>query len=199
MGALQFVNDPILAPGERAPFAERSHAGEVMGWDPKVGSTETLVEFLGGGHVVVNGKVYWESGNGTLTPVDGQDRAGVFVRWLSSMPGYYSAEWARSAGCIVRADGGADLEAVQAAATIQAQGIADLQAELVEAMREIADRDARIAELEADLAHYLAPKYEQIAADVAAGKTVPLAEVLSPDADTAAAPTPKPARSKQAK
>lgn len=226
MGALQFVNDPILAPGERAPFALRAHAGEAMGWDPKVCSVEELVAFLGDGHVLVNGKAYWESSNGTLTPVRGQDRPGVFVRWLSDMPGCYTAEWIKTTGCIVRADGGADLEAVQAAATIQAQGIADLQAELVEAMREIADRDARITELEAEVnaldalpglqraavaAGHIGPeghvaldhvlKPEAIASLALANSLIDVDPVamLSPDADTAAAPAPKPARSKQAK
>lgn len=135
--AMEFVNDPVIACGERVPFAWRSSAGTAYGWDPATGDLDDLLAFLGEGFVVVNGKLYWD-GDGTLF-LQTTDKAGAWVRWLTAEPGFVPADGVLHEGCVVRGD--VDLAA----------RLADAQAELVEAVREVADRDGRIAELEADL------------------------------------------------
>lgn len=174
--AMEFVNDPVIACGERVPFAWRSSAGTAYGWDPATGDLEDLLAFLGEGFSVINGKLYWAGADGTLRPQI-TDRPGAWVRWLTTEPLFIHIDHVLHEGCVVRGD--VDHEAVAgdgvsladqlahaqeerqlvmaraneewARANDAEAKLADAQAELVEAMREIADRDGRIAELEADL------------------------------------------------
>lgn len=153
----EFVNDPILAPGERAAVADRQRAGLALGWDPAVSTLDDLFAFVGdtGEFELVGADtdkprlLRLDAVSGAYAPVgDALSKPAFIVRWLSRPVEIVPADEARRTLCRVTLEGNStprmDFE-------IERSRARDAGLRADEAMRERDEARARVVALEEEL------------------------------------------------